>query len=136
MSTLFTLLASITATALFATLDGTLNTSLKEYQIHSTLGGRILAVTWIAVALSIGSGLFWALSSCCCSGQSRTRSTHEYPIPQKTPYMYERVQSPYMGGGGTQPEQTYLVSPVPQAVPPMAQTAYEPFRHSPLEDGA
>jgi len=101
VSTLFTIAASVTATALFAVLTGLFNTTLKGYEVHATLGTRMLAVTWIAVVFSLASGLFWALSSCCCSGDSAGgRRRGRKVVAEKAPYTYERVNAPYLSGAG------------------------------------
>ncbi|KAK5365835.1 hypothetical protein LTR20_009557 [Exophiala xenobiotica] len=93
--------ASITATAVYIVVKGTLNETLKkDYGIKSEVGTRVLSVTWIGSAFAVGAAFFWLLSVCCCSGRSpynpgsrearRTRA-------EKTPYTYERVGSPYLG---------------------------------------
>jgi hypothetical protein len=96
--------------------------------VHSMIGVRLLVFTWLAVACSIVSGMFWAFTSCCCSGQSRTKSG-QYIIVEKAP-IYERVASPYMGHSG--PAEPMLGGGHPAHVTP---SAYEPFRHVP-ESGA
>ncbi|KZF24179.1 hypothetical protein L228DRAFT_266538 [Xylona heveae TC161] len=120
---IFTLAASITSTALYASLAGTFDSALKKYGIHGSMGKQIYVTTWLAVAFAAAAGLFWVLSTCCCSGRSsssspskrgRTRSRGEKdgPIPMMTggasgtgagaplrpgTYGYDRVPSPYMG---------------------------------------
>lgn len=69
-SGIFTLAASVIATALFFTVKGVLNETLKDdYGIDTTVGNRAYVVTWIASAFAIGAGFFWLLSVCCCSGR-------------------------------------------------------------------
>jgi len=70
VSTLFTILAAITSTILFSTLSGAFNTALRPYGIHLSVGTKMLALEWIAVAFSLGAALFWFVSICCCSGKS------------------------------------------------------------------
>ncbi|KAF2140898.1 uncharacterized protein K452DRAFT_229268 [Aplosporella prunicola CBS 121167] len=129
-STFFTIAASITSTALYTTLVGTLDSVLKKYNIKASLGGHMMAVTWLAVAFSIGAGLFWFLSSCCCSGKSDKRGRKSMTV-EKTPYTYERVESPYAGPN----DGTHHTSWAGQQVPlkdmhNQKATAYEPFRHN------
>ncbi|KAF2834295.1 hypothetical protein M501DRAFT_1009727 [Patellaria atrata CBS 101060] len=123
-STIMTLAASATSTALYGSLTGAFNTVLKPYHIKGELGHKMMVVTWLAVAFSFGAGLFWLISTCCCSGKSDKKRVKV----EKTPYTYERVASPYLGhreqhGGSHEmhnmgPQQTGKVS------------AYEPFRHT------
>ncbi|QKX57600.1 uncharacterized protein TRUGW13939_04718 [Talaromyces rugulosus] len=141
VSTFFTLATAITATALYAALDGLFNTTLKDYQVHSSLGARMIAVVWLAAAFSIVSGLFWALSSCCCSGESRG-SRRGGLVVEKAPYTYERVGSPYMGRDGAEPTPMYngrqsvpLFPAAPQAVS-RGQDGFEPYRHERSVSGA
>ncbi|KAL1631077.1 hypothetical protein SLS56_004603 [Neofusicoccum ribis] len=125
IATIFTIAASITASALYGTLVGTFNTVFKAYNIKASMGGKMMAITWLAVAFSLGAGLFWTLSTCCCSGKS-DRSGRK-PTVEKTPYTYERVHSPF-GGAGAAHQQTGNV-PLRDMQGNKAQTAYEPFRH-------
>lgn len=132
-SAVFLLASSAIAIALFATLKTVLNKELEaDYGITTSTGSKGLIVSWIGTALAIGSGFFWLLSVCFCSGKSpfnpgskdarRTRA-------EKTPYTYERVGSPYLGPQGDQAvplgNMGYNAGPQVQK-----QTAYEPFRHS------
>ena len=92
---------------------------------------------WLGVAFSLAAGLFWLVSSCCCSGRSNrikgygdgaARSRYR---DEQGPYQYERVESPLRGGGqkaGYQTGPGYQAPNVPlndRGGP----TAYEPFRH-------
>ncbi|KAF2664352.1 hypothetical protein BT63DRAFT_483765 [Microthyrium microscopicum] len=70
VATLFTLLAALTSTILFSTLVGALDGLLKPYSIKLSVGTRMMALDWIAVAFSIGASMFWLVSICCCSGRS------------------------------------------------------------------
>jgi len=112
VSTLFTVAASVTSTALFAVLTGIVNTSLKEYHVTATLGTHMLAVTWLAAAFSIASGLFWSLSSCCCPGSTGhgRRGGRGRVVAEKAPYTYERVNAPYVGGAGGAPDDNHGAS--------------------------
>lgn len=123
----FTLAASITSTVLFATLTGTLNTALKPYDVKTSMGTSMLATTWLAVAFSLGSILFWLLSSCCCSGRSPYHGDRRgrRVTAEKAPYTYERVGSPYVGNAPGAP--THGGNNVPMQK--MRTEAYEPFRH-------
>jgi len=69
-STLFTILAAASSTAIFSTVVGSFDTAFKPYDITLSLGTSMMALDWLAVAFSIGASLFWVLSICCCSGKS------------------------------------------------------------------
>jgi hypothetical protein len=101
----------------------------------------MIAVVWLAAAFSIVSGLFWALSSCCCSGESRG-SRRGGLVVEKAPYTYERVGSPYMGRDGSEPTPMYnghesapMFPAAPQAVS-RGQDGFEPYRHQRGMSGA
>jgi hypothetical protein len=76
-ATLFTFAAAISSTILFATLVGAWDTALKPYLIDVKLGPKVFALDWLAVAFSVAATMFWALSSCCVSGKSKKRPSHE-----------------------------------------------------------
>ncbi|KAF4311525.1 Actin cortical patch SUR7/pH-response regulator PalI [Botryosphaeria dothidea] len=125
VATIFTIAASITSTALYGTLVGVFNSVFKAYNIKASMGGRMMAVTWLATAFSIAAGLFWVLSVCCCSGKSDKRPGRKMTV-EKTPYTYERVHSPF---GGAHQQQATGTMPLRDMQGNKAQTAYEPFRH-------
>lgn len=67
---LFFLAGSGIAIALFAALKTALNKDLeKSYGIHTSLGQRVMVVSWIGTALAVGGAVFWLFSVCCCSGR-------------------------------------------------------------------
>ena len=133
---------ALTATILYSTLAGTFNTALNKYNVKGSLGKNIYVATWLGVAFSFGAGLFWLLSSCCCSGRSDkikgygdnkgkgeaygAASGGNRFFGQK-PYNYQRMGSPEGGmpynnaHGGSHPMQNFGGDQRP--------TAYEPFRH-------
>lgn len=138
VSSLFVISFALTSTILYSTLTATFNTALKKYNIHGTVGHNIFVIVWLAVLFSWASGLFWLLSSCCCSGRSnRIKGYHADPKKsnlraQQTPYTYERVESPFLGNSAhDRPAHPAYQSP--QGVPMQSMggrdTAYEPFRH-------
>lgn len=98
LSTVCLMGASIVATILFSTLAGSFNSVLKAYSIKATVGVAMLRVSWLAVAFSLGSGIFWFFSICCCSGRSPYGNRKDKRVRvEKTPYTYERVGSPNLG---------------------------------------
>lgn len=88
--------AATTSTALYGTLISVFRTVLKAYDIEASWSTKMLSILWTGVVFSIASGFFWLISTCCCSG----KSSHKTVVVEKTPYTYERVASPYMGGSG------------------------------------
>ncbi|OGM40480.1 integral membrane protein [Aspergillus bombycis] len=124
---LFTAAASVTATAMFATVTGAFNENLKDYGMHGSMGKNIYVTTWLAVAFSLGAALFWMLSTCCCSGRSpyNHKNTPRGVTAEKTPYTYEPL-----GPQGNQQASPYNTSYPPPPPPTQNRSnAYEPFRH-------
>ena len=74
IASLFAVVSAISSTVLASTLTGAVNSALKGYGIHLSIGTRMLSADWIAAAFSIGASLFWFVSICCCSG----KSSHPY----------------------------------------------------------
>ncbi|KAL6874318.1 SUR7/PalI family domain-containing protein [Trichoderma longibrachiatum] len=117
VASVFMLAANITATALFVTLTGVFNSSLKEYGVTAHLGGNLLAASWLAVALSMASAVLWLFSSCCCSGRTEARRAS----PKGN---YEKVDP----AGGSSPQHNgHTTAPAPTF--DKTNTAYEPYRH-------
>jgi len=146
----------LTSTILFGALVGTLQTLLHPYGIKLVLGGHALTIAWLAVAFSWAATLFWLFSVCCCSGRDNPHHRSNKgglwaaePKGQgygggrgrglrveKTGGGYERVGSPFVGGGGHDAErygdQVPLQSyPQQQAGHSRGQSTggFEPFRH-------
>lgn len=136
VSSLFLVGFALTSTILYASLTATFNDALTKYNIHGSLGHQIYVNIWLAVVFSMASGLFWLFSSCCCSGRSdRIKGYGDGEQrrgmrAQRTPYNYERVESPMRGGlpYKSAPSQGYQ-APNNYQMDPQRATAYEPFRH-------
>ncbi|KAA8647414.1 hypothetical protein EYZ11_006073 [Aspergillus tanneri] len=124
---LFTTAASVTATAMFATITGVFNENLKDYGIKGSMGKNIFVATWLAVAFSLGAALFWLFSSCCCSGRSPYNHKNKNPraiTAEKAPYTYEPLGTPAVPPYGN------TAYPAPANHNHNQQSsAYEPFRH-------
>lgn len=135
ISSFFILSFALTATILYAVLTGTFNTALKKYNIHASVGHNILVILWLAVAFSWGSGLFWLFSSCCCSGRSDKikgygeNGGRKGMKAERTPYTYERVQSPFLGQSANPGPAPAYHQNVPMDNMGHKATAYEPYRH-------
>lgn len=61
--------ASILATASSAVVVAAVKSTTKAYGVKATIETGFLSVTWLAVAFSVGAGLFWMFSMCCCKSE-------------------------------------------------------------------
>ena len=126
--------AVITTIAYFS-LEAAFNEALDKEGFHFDHGAQAFAYTWLAVVLFIVGTLFWAFSSCCCSGENRRgrgrgRGGDEkgYPLQEQS-YGYQRMGSPNPGVGagafhpGAQP-----TAYGPSSAPVGRANAYEPYR--------
>ncbi|KAF2454282.1 SUR7/PalI family-domain-containing protein [Lineolata rhizophorae] len=135
-SSIMTLAAAITSTALYGALVGTFESVLKPYKIHASLGRSSLSVVWLAVGFSWAAGLFWLFSTCCCSGRSSGGKgkgrggdgKRGGVTAEKTPYAYERIGSPFLPEGANRSQQHHGAE-VPLQNMGQQASAYEPFRH-------
>jgi hypothetical protein len=129
ISFLFLLSASVISTALYFSIREAFNKALKEFAVSAQTNKNMFTITWLAVAFSLGSCIFWLFSTCCCSGRrSRVMGTEHGAKPAKAAGgakgKYERLSTPYRGGSGA------------GASVPMTETAkkqgagFEPFRHA------
>jgi hypothetical protein len=116
-----------------------LNGSLKEYNIDSHVGTRMMALDWLAVAFSLSAAFFWLISICCCSGRSNRKDRRSQVEPVAgtgfVPFANRGYQplgddgmqhpNPYGAPGNRGLEmQDFGGSPYKGR-----DTAYEPFRH-------
>ncbi|KAL8997641.1 MAG: hypothetical protein Q9169_003120 [Polycauliona sp. 2 TL-2023] len=130
VSSLFLIGFALTATILYSTLMGSFNEAVKQYNIRGSLGHNMFVVTWLAVAFSFGAGLFWLVSSCCCSGRS---NKIKYGDESGRKGKYERVDSPYGNRNSAAHFQSGPGYQAPHHGVPLnnvsnKQTAYEPYR--------
>ncbi|KAL5361423.1 actin cortical patch SUR7/pH-response regulator pali [Aspergillus floccosus] len=61
----FNIAASATATGIYVSLIGVLQSVFSSSGISATLGQRMLATSWLATAFSIIASVLWLLSCCC-----------------------------------------------------------------------
>lgn len=76
----------------------TLQSSFATTGVEIEIGATAFIYVWFAWSLSFVGSLFWAFSSCCCSGRSRgdAKSGPAPPMAEHNPYTYERVtETPY-----------------------------------------
>ena len=134
VSSLFYVAFALTSTILYAALTGTFNDALTKYNIHGNLGHNIYVAVWLGTAFSLGAGLFWMFSSCCCSGRSDRIKGYGDERPSRG-HRYDRVGSPMPPAGGFgygQPAARGYQDPNSHHMGPIGvqrQTSYEPFRH-------
>lgn len=137
VSSLFYIAFALTSTILYAVLTGTFNSALEKYDIHGSLGHSIYVTVWLGTAFTLGAGLFWMFSSCCCSGRSDRMKDYGNGRSARGP-KYDRVGSPMPppapngGFGYGQPAAQGYQVPSSHHMGPVGaqrQTSYEPFRH-------
>ncbi|KAL4883365.1 SUR7/PalI family-domain-containing protein [Aspergillus karnatakaensis] len=116
---LFTIAGTLTATVTFSLLKGTFATVLRDLNITTSLGIRVLVVSWAAVLFSLAALVFWTVTMCCCSGHSSTRQPDQGPQ-----YAYHGVPGPI---DVTQERPRFTtVRAGPYPMHPMQQTSYGP----------
>ncbi|ATZ50736.1 hypothetical protein BCIN_06g02240 [Botrytis cinerea B05.10] len=129
-STAAVIAASIMATVLSSVTVGSIKTAAKAYGVEASIDTHFLAVTWLAVAFSIGSSFFWVFTICCCasdhkSSKKNRRSVNDQEklIPQSM--AYQKIDGPETAYGGQQ-QGVYHQQQYPQ---PTRTGAYEPYSH-------
>ncbi|RKF55595.1 putative integral membrane protein [Golovinomyces cichoracearum] len=76
IATLTILISSIVATVQTTVVTAALKGTAKAFGVESKINVQFLATTYLAVAFSVGAGVFWSLTSCCCAaGSSRSRNS-------------------------------------------------------------
>jgi hypothetical protein len=137
-ATLFTFAAALTSTILFSTLTGVLDAALKPYKIKLSIGSRMLAVDWLAVAFSVAATLFWTISICCCSGRSSREKNrgnkHSDYASNVAPFGsrgYQPLGEHQHSGSGAVAQNHEMQTFGHDSAGPYKgrETAYEPFRH-------
>lgn len=139
ISTLTIVVASVMATVQSSVTVGAIKSVSKAYGVKSSLNTSFLATTWIAAAFSIGAGLFWMFTICCCAADHAKRTNrrsgdHEKLIPTGA---YQRVGEPQHFNNSTaytgQQQGIYNAQPeygVPtHNKPTRGNGAYEPYSH-------
>ncbi|RDW82606.1 SUR7 protein-like protein [Coleophoma cylindrospora] len=147
-STVAIIAASIMATILSSTVVGAVDTAAKAYGVHSSLNTQFLATTWLAVAFSLASGLFWMFTICCCAsdhssrksakpwGRDRNHEDAEKMIPVGA---YQRVGGPDTTYAGQQHgiynqqsgvHQGQYGVPMNNIKAQRSQQGYEPYSHT------
>ncbi|KAG9240681.1 SUR7 protein-like protein [Calycina marina] len=113
--------ASAMATASSAIVVGAIQGTSSSYGITASIKTPFLSLTWFAVAFSIGAGLFWSFSICCCKAQHRSKGNNEKFVPST----YQPLHDPNMSYQ-SQTQGVYN----PQAHVPARGAGYEPYKQS------
>ncbi|KAL2061272.1 hypothetical protein VTL71DRAFT_7545 [Oculimacula yallundae] len=146
ISTLTIVLASVMASVQSSLVIAAVKATARSYGVHGSLNTSYLATTWLAAAFSVGAGIFWMATICCCASdhssgskrKSRGVDDHEKLIPTGS---YQRVddnQHFNQGYAGQQhgiynPQQSTEYGVPMHNVKPMAKGgngAYEPYSHT------
>lgn len=114
--------ASILATASSAIVVAAIKSTSRAYGVKATIETGFLSITWIAVAFSVGAGLFWLFSTCCCKAEHRHSNKHggEKFVPAGS---YQPLHDPNTAYHGQQ-QGVYN----PQK--PVHGAGYEPYSHA------
>lgn len=127
------IIASSMSTAESAIVIGAVKTVKHEYHINGHMNTSWLAVTWIAVAFSLGAGIFWLASICCCStssGRGSSRRSRGGDAEKLIPTgAYQRVNDPHAYGGNSGPAFSHGAGAVPMKPLNRGNGAYEPYSH-------
>jgi len=132
ISTTAVIAASVMATVMSSVVVGAIESAAKAYGAKASLNTSFLATTWLAAAFSIGAGLFWLFSICCCAADHhksnrRSMGDGEKLLPTGGSG-YQRVADPHGFDANT------AYGPQTQGVhqhqkPVGRQGAYEPYSH-------
>jgi len=115
--------ASAMATASSAIVVAAIQATAKMYGIHAKIMTPFLSVTWLACAFSVGAGLFWMFSICCCKSESRNKNRNSEKF---APSSYQPLHDPH--ATSYQPQTSGVYNP--QAHKPVHGAGYEPYTRS------
>lgn len=115
--------ASVLATASSAVVVAAVKTTSRAYGVKATIETGFLSVTWLAVAFSVGAGLFWLFSMCCCKAEHRKSSSHGAEKFAARPGSYQPLHDPNTAYHGQQ-QGVYNMQK------PQRAGGYEPYSHA------
>ncbi|KAL2844517.1 SUR7/PalI family-domain-containing protein [Aspergillus pseudoustus] len=121
---LFTIAGTVTATVIFSLVKGAFATVLRDLDITTALGVRVLVASWAAVLCSLGAMVFWTVTMYCYSGRSGGASRP--PVAHGPNYAYHGVQPPLPMDVMREQPRFMPVSASPYPMQPMQQTSYGP----------
>jgi hypothetical protein len=119
--------ASILATVSSAVVVAAVKSTSKAYGVNASIKTGFLSVTWIAVAFSVGAGLFWMFSMCCCKAEHRNNKKHngEKGFAMGNNSSYQPLHDPNTAYQG---QQHGIYNP--QLNKPAHGAGYEPYSHA------
>ena len=68
--------ASVLATVLASITTGAVKATARAYDVDATINTTYLAITWAAAAFSLGAGLFWLFTICCCAADHKSKKSN------------------------------------------------------------
>ena len=93
IAALFAAGATAAATAIFSILAGVIRTKLHDEGITTTMGTKLLVISWVAAAASIAAGLLWSCG--CCCGRDDKKASIKRSRSLNARSNYERLPSPF-----------------------------------------
>jgi hypothetical protein len=140
LSTVAIIAASVMSTVLGSITVGAVQSTAKAYGVKASLNTAFLATTWLAAAFSVGAGLFWMFTICCCAADHhakspksrRARSGDDAEKLMSTAGPYHRVEDTHYAGqqSGIYHTQGTSAVPTPNMRPTHNHGAYEPYSHT------
>jgi len=125
LATTAIIVASLMATLSAAVVVAAIKASAHSFKVTASINRNYLSVTWLAVAFSIGSGLFWLFSVCCCKAEHRhndKRQSQKFGPSSYTPIHDPSAPTAY--GHQQQQGMTYNHQMKPTGA------GYEPYTHA------
>jgi hypothetical protein len=126
-STVSVIAAAALSTATASIVVGAVE-ALNKFGVSASFNTAFLAISWLAVLLSLAGSLFWLFSICCCAPDRRERrDKHRSRAGDEKPYgSYQMVQDPFLPANDHAAQETGYVPPKQ----PVDAQRYEPYSHT------
>ncbi|KAG9238245.1 SUR7/PalI family-domain-containing protein [Amylocarpus encephaloides] len=123
------IIASIMASIESSVVVAAVKAVRDAYQVNARLNTSWIATTWLAVAFSLGAGMFWVFTICCCSTSSKSGKKSRRSRGDDTEKLvptgaYHRVDDP------NQKQGAFTHGAVPMKPMNRGNGAYEPYSHA------
>lgn len=128
--------ASILATVQASVVVGAVKASAKIYGVEGSISTKYLGFTWAAAAFSLGAGLFWLFTTCCCGSDSKSSKGKSGWGKRSSKHNDSEKLIPGTARGYQRVGDDHSTSYAPQSglpmhnVQPQRANAYEPYSHS------